>query len=65
MIRSMVRLLRDPFVQDVARTNAQQAAARLAHRRRERQEVEAYLAQLPGPTRATGASGGMRRPDVR
>lgn len=47
MIGSMVRLLRDPFNQDIARTNAQQAAARLAHRRRQRQEVEAFLAQLP------------------
>lgn len=61
MIASVVRLLRDPFKQDVARTNAQQAAARLAHRRRQRQEVEAYLAQLPGPS---GAGRGMSRPGV-
>lgn len=47
MIGSVMRLLRDPFKQDVARTNAQQAAVRLAHQRRKRQEVDAYLARLP------------------
>ena len=61
MIASVVRLLRDPFKQDVARTNAQQAATRLAHQRRQRDEVEAYLAQLPGPS-ASGS--GKRRPGV-
>ena len=48
MIGSMVRLLRDPFGQDIALSNAQQSAARLAHRRRQREDVDAYLAQLPG-----------------
>lgn len=47
MIGSVIRLLRDPFNQDVARTNAQQAAVRLAHQRRQRQEVDAYFAELP------------------
>lgn len=61
MIASVVRLLRDPFRQDVARTNAQQAAMRLAHQRRQRHEVEAYLAQIPGPS-ASGRE--MRRPSV-
>lgn len=61
MIGSMVRLLRDPFNQDVARTNAQQAAARLAHRRRQRQEVEAFLAQIPG---RSGADRRVSSPEV-
>ena len=61
MLSSVVRLLRDPLKQDVARANAQQAAARLAHERRQRQEVEAYMAQLPVPS---GAGGRMGRTDV-
>ena len=46
MIMTMVSLLRHPLNQDVALRNAQQATARLAHRRRQREEVAAYLAQL-------------------
>lgn len=61
MIGSIVRLLPNPFTQDVARTNAQQAAARLAHRRRERQEVEVYLAQHSEPS---GTRGPISPPDV-
>lgn len=60
MIGSIVRLLPNPFTQDIARTNAQQAA-RLAHRRRERQEVEVYLAQHSGPS---GTRGPISPPDV-
>ncbi|MGZ4522021.1 MAG: hypothetical protein ACXVGN_00310 [Mycobacteriaceae bacterium] len=48
MFGSVVRVLRDPLSQRVALTNAQQAAARLAHRRRQREEVDTFLAQLPG-----------------
>jgi hypothetical protein len=46
VIDSVVRALRDPLNQRVALTNAQQAAARLAYRRREREQVDAFLAQL-------------------
>ncbi len=57
MIDSVVRVLRDPLNQRVALTNAQQAAARLAHRRREREQVDAFLAHLsPRPGRPGGDS---------
>ncbi len=60
MIDSVVRVLRDPLNQRAARTNAQQAAARLAHRRREREQVDAFLAQL-APQRG-GRTGVTSRP---
>jgi hypothetical protein len=43
-------LLRDWLSQDVARTNAAHAATRMQHRRRQRDEVTAYLeTQAPPP----------------
>jgi hypothetical protein len=59
MIGSLMRMLRDPMSQEVARTNAQQAAARLAHRRRQRDDVNRYLAQLKveGPANERRADG--------
>ena len=47
MIGSLMRLLPGLLNQDVARSNAQQAAVRLTYRRRQREEVDAYLARLP------------------
>jgi len=47
MIGSMVRFLRGSFGQDVALRNAQQSAVRLSHQRRQRENVDAYIAQLP------------------
>ncbi len=46
MIATLVKLLGRPLSQQVPRANAQQAATRLAHRRRLREEVDAYLAAL-------------------
>ena len=46
MIGTLVKLLGRPLSQQVPRANAQQAATRLAHRRRLREEVDAYLAAL-------------------
>ena len=51
MFGSLTRLLRDPLSQQAARSNAQQAASQLGHQRRQRQEVDAYLAQLPDKVR--------------
>jgi hypothetical protein len=48
---SVMRLLLRPLDQEVPRSNARQGALRLAQQRRQREEVDAYLAQLPvGPT---------------
>lgn len=47
MIGSLMRLLPGLLNQDVARSNAQQAAVRLTYRRQQREEVDAYLARLP------------------
>lgn len=47
MFRSVTSRLRDPLSQQVARSNAQQAATQLGHLRRQREEVDAYLTQLP------------------
>lgn len=54
MTGSLMRLMRGPLSQELARANARQAAGRLARLRREREEVDAFLAQL---------SAGSRRPD--
>lgn len=51
MLGALTRLLRDPLSQQAARSNAQRAAAQLGHLRRQRQEVDAYLAQLPDKLR--------------
>jgi hypothetical protein len=52
MFGSMVSMLRHPLQQQgIAVANAQQAAARLAHQRRQREETEAYLARLPERSR--------------
>jgi len=63
MIGSIVRFLRDPFGQVVARTNAQQSAARLAHHRRQRQDVDAYFAALA--TKAQRLAHRGPNPDIR
>ncbi len=47
-LRPVRRLVRRVLSQDLARANAQQACIRLRHRRREREEVDAYLADLAG-----------------
>lgn len=62
MIGSLLRVIRAPMSQEVARTNAQQATVRLAQRRRQCYEVDRFLAQLTeeGPAnedRADGRSG--------
>jgi hypothetical protein len=44
MIAAVAGLLRQWLSQDVARTNAAQASVRLQHRRREVEDVEAFLA---------------------
>lgn len=46
MISSVAVIIRRAFGQQVARTNAGQASARLGHRRREREAVDSYLAEL-------------------
>jgi len=42
--------------QDTSRRNARTAAIRLAERRREREDVERYLARLPRQRRAPGSA---------
>ena len=59
MIRSMLRLLRDPLTQDIALKNAQQAACRLAHQRRQREAVDDFIAQTSGSRKEAGR---LRRP---
>jgi hypothetical protein len=43
-MRTVVGMLRRWVTQDVARTNAAQAAVRLQHRRRQIEDVDAFLA---------------------
>ncbi|MFL6133063.1 MAG: hypothetical protein ACJ72A_09680 [Nocardioidaceae bacterium] len=47
----LVRLLLRPLNQEVPRSNARQGAARLAQERREREDVDAFLAELSGDSR--------------
>jgi hypothetical protein len=53
----LARALRSLVGQDVARSNAATAAARLTSRRREREDVDAYLAQRLDVSAGTGTSG--------
>jgi hypothetical protein len=53
VIGSLLKLLGHPLSQEVPRDNAQQSAMRLARRRRQREDVEAYLSALEDEPRQT------------
>jgi hypothetical protein len=57
-MNALIGLLRRMLSQDVARTNAAQASVRLQHRRRDFDDVDAYLAAQRHRTVQHGDAGG-------